>query len=84
MGREGIWGGGQDLTAEPSALPRRKNEDQVTKPFRSLDCGSLSLGPTYKMCFSIDSVSQKSVLLLDSSSCFFKKKKKKFIELVQI
>lgn len=62
--RTGTDGGAQCFAKE-------KNKDQVNKPFRSLDRGSLSLGLTYKMCFSIDSVSQKSVLLLDSSSFVF-------------
>ena len=63
-------------------LAKENPEAQVNKPFRPPECGSRSVGLNEKMRFSIDSVSHRSVLLLESSPLV--QKKKTIIKLVQI
>lgn len=58
---------------------KEKTEGQVYKALCPPECGNRSLGLKYKMRFSIDSVSHKSVLLLESSS-FVQKFIKLFIK----
>lgn len=67
------WGRAKCCTKE-------KTEGQVYKALLCPpECGNRSLGLIYKMRFSIDSVSHKSVLLLESSS-FVQKFIKLFIK----